>query len=64
MYNGVDRSQEVLGGLIEDFPTLSLKKKSYRKNYRRKQENYRRKTGKLQEVYKRSPRAIFVLLRV
>ena len=49
---------------MKAFPTLSLQKKAYRKNYRRIQENYRRKIGKLQEAYMRRPRAIFAVLRV
>ena len=49
---------------MEAFPTLSLKNKAYKKNYRRTQRNYKRKTGKLQEAYERRPREISTVLRV
>jgi len=64
MYDGMDGSQEVPGGLLEAFPTLGLQKKPYRKIYRRTQEIYKRKTGKLQDAYRRRPRAVFTILRV
>ena len=42
---------------MEDFPTLGLEKKAYRKIYMRK-------TGQLQEAYRRRPRAVLSVLKV
>jgi len=49
---------------MEDFPTLGLQKKAYRKIYMRTQEIYSRKNNVQQEAYKRWPREVLAVLKV